>query len=60
MTGSAPIPFTGTPAEAAANYQSHAWVSDGDETPVCMSCDSKMWHAAALYPCGIEPPRRPL
>lgn len=51
-----PQPFDGTPEERMANVQTHHWVADGDEI-VCLDCDAKIWHVAASYPCGTEPPR---
>lgn len=55
-----PVRFQGTDAEKAANYRTHHWVADGppDDCEVrCFDCDAKPWHAAASYPCGVEPPR---
>ena len=53
-----PVRFTGSPAQAAANRNSHRWVQPApDETYQCMDCDAKTWHAAADYPCGTEVPR---
>jgi len=55
---SAPIPFDGSPEEAKYNFNTHQWQTfDPSEPPVCGACDSKMWHVAADYPCGEEPPR---
>lgn len=51
-----PVPFSGTREEAVANHQTHNWVFDGDVL-VCLRCDSKSWHEAASYPCGVEPLR---
>lgn len=51
-----PVPFQGTPEERKANVESHRWRRFGGEV-VCANCDCKPWHAAALYPCGVEPPR---
>lgn len=53
-----PIPFDGPPEQRAINRASHAWIRPApDETPECMDCMAKSWHAAADYPCGVEPPR---
>lgn len=51
-----PVAFGGTREEAIANHQTHNWVFDGDVL-VCLHCDSKSWHEAASYPCGVEPLR---
>lgn len=50
-----PIPFAGTEEERQANRLTHRW-THYDEAR-CDACDSKMWHTAADYPCGQEPPR---
>jgi hypothetical protein len=51
-----PIRFQGTPEEARANYETHAWTSFDGEVE-CMDCCAKPWHAAASYPCGVGVPR---
>lgn len=55
-----PIPFQGSDEEKAENLATHFF----DRLPYddyfdsrCIRCDCKPWHAAALYPCGQEPPR---
>ena len=60
MKVNVPIPFQGTKEEAEANFQTHSF--DGFPGELfsdsrCMYCDCKPWHAAAKYPCGVEPPR---
>jgi hypothetical protein len=55
-----PVRFTGTDAERAENRATHhfAAMGGGDDYEVrCVNCDSKPWHAAADYRCGVEPPR---
>jgi hypothetical protein len=49
----APVPFSGTEAEAAANRESHSFGWEGR----CFFCDCKPWHLSASYPCGTEPDR---
>jgi hypothetical protein len=51
-----PVPFTGTPAEAAANMDTHMWFCYGDEVE-CDRCLAKPWHTTAAYPCGTNVPR---
>lgn len=51
-----PVAFPGTPAEAVANYQTHQWY-DYEGGTECDGCCAKIWHVAASYPCGTEPPR---
>lgn len=53
-----PIRFQGTPEQAAANYRTHDWiVYDIEEPRECGRCCAREYHAAASYPCGVEPPR---
>lgn len=54
-----PIRFEGTPEQREANYRTHLWLSYGDpeDAEIYCDCGSKPWHAAAEYPCGVEPPR---
>jgi hypothetical protein len=51
-----PVAFPGTPAEAAANRETHWWMwyEEGSE---CERCAARGYHVAASYPCGQEPPR---
>jgi hypothetical protein len=51
-----PVRFTGSDEEAAANFRTHYWAGN-DPDARCGECDCKPWHAAARYPCGVEPPR---
>jgi hypothetical protein len=48
-----PQTFQGTEQQKEANYFSHHF---NPEDGRCIRCDSKMWHKAAEYPCGQEPP----
>lgn len=52
-----PVPFQGTKEQRDANFATHSWGAFGDDCPVCMECDAKVWHQAAKYPCGTEPDR---
>lgn len=52
-----PLPWQGTPEEAAANRETHWWLDAGEEPPRCGRCDAAAYHVAADYPCGTEPPR---
>lgn len=55
-----PVPFDGTPTEAAANRDSHAYAYTGTDEDMdvrCMWCDCRPSHAAASYPCGANVPR---
>lgn len=53
-----PIRFEGTTQQKRANFNTHSWDGGwGEETRICRDCGSKDWHAAAEYPCGVEPPR---
>lgn len=54
MPGTRPIRFAGTADEAIANRATHAFGGIDDR---CYDCDAKPSHAAASYPCGVEPPR---
>lgn len=54
-----PVPFSGTNEEAEANFLTHQFGYDGDDFDArCMSCDAKVWHKAASYPCGTDVPRQ--
>jgi len=54
-----PVPFAGTPEEAKANFATHHFGYDGEDYDArCISCDSKVWHKSANYPCGTEVPRQ--
>lgn len=52
-----PVPFSGSAEQAIENYNSHVWCMLDEYECRCMACDSKPWHKAAFYPCGVEPPR---
>jgi len=55
-----PVPFDGTKEEAATNFDSHDWATDGDPRDgevVCWKCDTKPWHITAKYLCGTDVPR---
>jgi hypothetical protein len=52
-----PVPFAGTAEQKQANLATHRWVRVDETEVACLTCDSKPWHASALYPCGVEPPR---
>jgi len=51
-----PVPFSGTDEEREQNRKTHDWNYTDDEER-CWTCDSKSWHEAANYPCGVEPER---
>jgi len=54
-----PVPFVGTPEEAESNFATHSFGYDGDDYDArCISCDSKVWHKSANYPCGEDVPRQ--
>lgn len=58
-TVTVPIRFMGSEAQRAANIASHEWHTvDPEEPAECGRCASRIYHAAAAYPCGTEPPRR--
>lgn len=42
------LPFTGTPEQAAANYDTHSFGSEDR----CFCCDCRPWGVWAQYPCG--------
>jgi hypothetical protein len=52
-----PVPFTGTPLERRANFNSHSFVTDNGADYNCLACDCKPVHVAASYPCGADVPR---
>ena len=56
ITVNRPVAFPGTPEERLENQRTHDWNWADDEVR-CWRCDSKAWHVAADYPCGVEPPR---
>ena len=36
----------------ASGFRSHRWFDPGDgETPYCLDCDHKVWHAGAWWTC---------
>jgi hypothetical protein len=43
------LAFTGTPEEASANYDTHAFDPEEDR---CWYCDCRPWGVWAKYPCG--------
>jgi hypothetical protein len=43
------LPFTGTPAEAEANYETHSFDPENDR---CVYCDCRPWGVWAQYPCN--------
>lgn len=51
-----PVDFSGTAEEARENRRSHLWRAYDDEV-VCTRCDTAIWHVAADYRCGDDPPR---
>lgn len=53
---SRPVKFPGTRGEAAANFKTHSWLWDDDDTR-CFNCDSRPSYEAANYPCGADVPR---
>lgn len=53
-----PVPFSGSAEEREANFLSHAWARESEDDWSCGRCDAKPYHAAANYPCGVDPPRR--
>ena len=53
-----PVPFSGTPEEADANFNTHRFSGDMDGDYRCGFCDCKPWHKAAHYPCGEPTPRQ--
>lgn len=55
LKGSRPVPFQGTPEEAAANRQTHYFANDEDAR--CVDCDCRPWGRVASYPCGAVVPR---
>ncbi len=59
LVPSRPQPFIGDEEERLANHQSHRWGSYDGQIQ-CAYCDVKMWHEAANYRCGVEPPRIPI
>lgn len=52
-----PVPFPGSVSEKNANFDTHKFAFDGDDAR-CERCDSKVWHKAAYYRCGEDPPRQ--
>jgi hypothetical protein len=52
-----PVPFDGSEEQCRKNFNTHSWASYDEIDYNCAVCDCKPWHAAASYPCGIEPPR---
>lgn len=55
---SMPVPFQGTDEERKANFYTHDWCPIPQEEVIeCNQCATRSYHVAALYPCGVEPPR---
>lgn len=51
---SLPVPFGGSPEQAAVNRRTHDFTGiDGR----CYDCDSRPSYEAANYPCGATVPR---
>ena len=46
--------------EIRAARLTHQWGTLDGEDYRCWKCDSKMWHRAADWPCGQEPPQLPI
>lgn len=60
MFTTSPIPFDGTPEQAAANRASHDYPYTGGPEDCdirCMGCDCRPSYVSASYPCGAEVPR---
>jgi hypothetical protein len=57
-TVSYPITFEGSREQADLNYNSHDWSVVDEEGLECSKCASRSYHAAALYACGTEVPRK--
>lgn len=53
MSVNAPKQFDGTAEEAAVNYRSHEFNSEGR----CWNCDCRSFGRVASYPCGASVPR---
>lgn len=56
----APVEFPGTPEERRDNYNSHAWVYQGDPDDGdvrCGDCDCNSWGISSGWPCGADIPR---
>ena len=58
---SRPLPFQGTPEEAAANFDTHRFIWSGPPEDAgdvrCDACDCRPSHQSAKYPCGADVPR---
>lgn len=57
---SRPQEFPGSPAEAQANRDSHAYAYTGgpeDADVRCWHCDCRPSYVSASWPCGAEVPR---
>ncbi len=52
-----PAAFEGTPAERAANVETHDFDPQAGR---CTGCDCRPWGDTAGWPCGTEVPRRTL
>lgn len=52
-----PVPHPGNASERAANFDTHTFRYDEGDVR-CDRCDSKVWHQAAYYRCGEDPPRQ--
>jgi len=51
-----PVAFTGTDSQRTANRATHHWMNWDGEI-LCDTCEHKIWHVGADYPCGQEPMR---
>ena len=52
-----PVPNRALPDRIRQNRLTHQWGTLDGTDYACYVCDCKMWHEAANYPCGQEPPR---
>jgi len=53
-----PRRFTGTADERIVNRLTHHFIAfEEDEPAECADCCARTYHAAADYPCGVEPAR---
>jgi hypothetical protein len=53
---SVPMPFPGTADEKHANYRSHHFSWDDEDTR-CDRCDCRPSYVSAEWPCGADVPR---
>ena len=50
--------FGGSLETAKNNYLSHKWFQPFEEEPYyCASCDTRLYHKGAFYPCGVNQPK---